>query len=408
MGVALAVGLTVGLERGWRDREAVEGSRVAGWRTFGLIGLAGGVWTDVAESNLIVLGLALLAIVAMLAVAYWRRSESSENYSATTPVAAIVTFALGALAGHGQMIEAGAGAVVTATILSAKSELHDWLRRLSEAELRAALQFLLIAGVVLPILPDRGFGPYGALNPYRVWTMVVVIAGLSFIAYAALRIWGQRAGLIVVALLGGAVASTAIAFDFSRRAAAKSSPTSLLAAGIVAASGVSFLRTAFLVGVFQAGWLPIAGIPLAGMVAVAAGVAWLLWRRDAQGAQAQSQSLRNPLEIRPALQLGLLLAVALVLAEWLRRELGSMGLIGLSAVTGMLEIDATTISLCRMVGEGLAPRTATLMLLLGLATNGLVKMVVIGTIGGVRLMLIVGLSFTAVALAAGAVVLVAL
>jgi uncharacterized membrane protein (DUF4010 family) len=204
------------------------------------------------------------------------------------------------------------------------------------------------------------------------------------------------------------MASTAIAFDFSRRAAAKSSPARLLAAGIVAASGVSFLRTAFLVGIFQANWLPVAGIPLGAMVTVSAGAAWLLWRHNTPGAPSQSQSLRNPLELRPALQLGLVLAVALVLAEWLRQQLGSVGLIGLSAVTGMLEIDATTISLCRMVGEGLAPRTATLMLLVGLATNGMLKMVVVGAIGGARLALIVGASFAGVALAAAAMVLMAL
>ena len=214
MGVALGVGLTVGLERGWRAREAAEGSRIAGWRTFGLIGLAAGIWADIGGSNLVALGMALLAITVSLAVAYWRKSETSADRSATTLVAAIVTFALGGLAGRGHTIEAGAGAVVMTAMLSAKSTLHGWLKRLSEIELRAALQFLLISVVILPILPNRGFGPYDALNPYQIWLMVVFVAGLSFAGYAAMRIWGQQAGLMLTALLGGIVASTAIAFDF--------------------------------------------------------------------------------------------------------------------------------------------------------------------------------------------------
>jgi uncharacterized membrane protein (DUF4010 family) len=406
MGVALGVGLTVGLERGWRAREAAEGSRIAGWRTFGLIGLAAGIWADIGGSNLVALGMALLAITVSLAVAYWRKSETSADRSATTLVAAIVTFALGGLAGQGHTIEAGAGAVVMTAMLSAKSTLHGWLKRLSEIELRAALQFLLISVVILPILPNRGFGPYDALNPYQIWLMVVFVAGLSFAGYAAMRIWGQQAGLMLTALLGGIVASTAIAFDFSRRAAAGSSPLRLLAAGIVAASGVSFVRTAILVGVFQRAWLPVAGIPIAAMVAASGCAVWLLSRGGPHEQPLQSQAVRNPLELRSALQLGLVLAVALVLSEWLRRHAGSAGLAGLSAITGVVEIDATTISLSKMVGEGLSKPTATLMLLLGLTTNALLKMVVITAVGGARLALAVGLSFVLVAAAAAAAFLV--
>jgi uncharacterized membrane protein (DUF4010 family) len=235
---------------------------------------------------------------------------------------------------------------------------------------------------------------------------VVFVAGLSVAGYAAMRIWGQQAGLMLTALLGGIVASTAIAFDFSRRAAAGSSPLRLLAAGIVAASGVSFVRTAILVAVFQRAWLPVAGIPIAAMVAASGSAVWLLSRGGPHEQPLQSQAVRNPLELRSALQLGLVLAVALVLAEWLRRHAGSAGLAGLSAITGVVEIDATTISLSKMVGEGLAKPTATLMLLLGLTTNGLLKMVVITAVGGARLALAVGLSFLLVAAAAAAAFLV--
>ena len=403
MATALALGLTVGLERGWHERDIPDGHRVAGWRTFGLIGLAGAAYGVLVGANLIAFGLGLLALALVLGIAHWQEAKADGDFGATTLIAALLTFIFGGLASQGRLIEAGAGAVVTAMLLNAKSLLHAWLQRLSERELRATLQFLLISAVILPILPDRGFGPYDALNPHQIWMMVVLVAGLSFAGYAAMRIWGQNAGLLLTAILGGTVASTAIAFDYSRRMAAGTLPVRIVAAGIVAASGVSFLRTALLVGIFRIEWLPVVAPPLFAMCAMAAVVTWLLWRHRGQTPPNETKAIRNPLELWPALQLGAILAVVLVLAEWLQRSMGAVGLAGLSAVTGMVEIDATTISLGRMVGEGLATHTATLMLLLGLAANGVLKLAVVVTIGGMRLGRIVGMTFLGMALTATAI-----
>ena len=383
LAVALAVGLTAGFERGWHDRDAPEGGRVAGWRTFGLIGLAGGLWRTLVGSDPIGLGLATLSLGAILAVAHRRRAAVVGDAGVTTLVAALVTFLLGALAGGGDLIAAGAGAVVAAILLSAKSTLHAWLRRLTERELRVTLQFLLISAVVLPLLPDRGYGPSDVLNPYRLWGMVVLIAGLSFAGYVAIKLWGERAGLMLTGMLGGIVSSTAIALDFAQRSRVAGSSDRLLAAGIVAASGVSFVRTAALVAMFQIDLLPTAAAPLAAMTAMAALAGWLLWRGSPADAGSQSHDLANPLRLRSAVQLGVVLAVVLSLFEWLKPRTGAMGLAGLSAVTGAFDVDATTLSLCRMFKEGMSARTTTALLLLGLASNAITKLVIVFAVGRV-------------------------
>jgi len=403
MAIALAVGLTIGLERGWKERDAPEGSRVAGWRTFGLVGLAGGLLADLAGASPVAFALALATVAAVIVAAEWRHPPNGDR-SATTTIAIIVTFALGGLAGAGHQVEAAAGAVVTAIVLSAKSVLHDWLKRMDEREFRALLQFLLIAVVVLPLLPNEGYGPGGALNPRRIWTFVVILAGLSFAGYAAMRIWGERAGTLLTAALGGVVASTAVTIDFSRRAGRGLSTPRLLAAGIVIASGVSFVRTAVLVGIFEIRLLPAVIGPLAAMSALSAFLTWLLWRRAPhQTAEAPVRNLGNPLELGAAIRLGLVLAVILALFEWLRGQVGTTGLAALSALSGLADIDATTISLCRLVGEGMEVGPASLMLLAGLAANAILKLAVAAVVGGTALALWVGGSFAAMAATGAAV-----
>lgn len=401
LGVSLGVGLTIGLERGWQERNAPEGSRIAGWRTFGLIGLAGGAWSDLAGSNLIVLAITALTLMVVLSVAHWQEVAANGDRGATTLVAAIVTFALGGLAGRGSLVEAAAGGVVVTLLLSAKSILHTWLRRLSEREFQAVLRFLLISVVVLPLVPDRGMGPNGAVNPYQLWTMVVLVAGLSFVGYAAIRIWGQRVGVMLTALLGGIVSSTAIALDFARRSAKSEAPPGILAAGVMAATTVSLARTVVLVTLFQPSLLTLLAVPITAMLVGSIGATLLLWRRADEPVSIEFKPPGNPLELRSALQLAVLLGVMIVLLEWLKPIIGTAGLAAMTAAAGTIDIDAATISICAMVKTGLGLHAATVMLLLGLAGNGLLKLAIVCVVGARALSLRVVASY-AVTILAGA------
>lgn len=395
--VALSIGLTIGLERGWRQRDAPEGSRIAGWRTFALIGLAGGAWSDLAGTNVVAFALAALAVVLVLAIAHWQEVSVNGDRGTTTIIAALVTFTLGGLAGRGKLVEAAAGAVVVTFILSAKSLLHGWLRNLNEREFQALLRFLLISVVILPLLPNRGMGPYGALNPYQLWVMVVLVAGLSFAGYVAIRIWGHRVGVMLTAILGGIVSSTAIALDFARRSVRPESSPRILAAGILAATTVSFARTMVLVGILEISLLPSAAVPIAAMIAASVAATLILWRRTEAPSSAPPAALGNPLELRSALQLAVLLAILLVLSQWLRPMLGTAGIAAVTTVAGTIDIDAATISICTMVKTGLPVRSATIMLLMGLAGNTALKIAVVGVVGSRRLLATVALGYAVTA-----------
>ena len=203
LGAALAVGLLIGLERGWHQRDLNEGARVAGLRTFALTGLLGGVLGSLVPTFgpwPLVAGLAGLAL--LMAVAYLRSAQATGGLSATTSVALLLTLALGAYASSGAIALALAAAVVATVLLNLKPTLHGWLRQIEHRELTAALQLLVLSVVILPYLPNAGFGPYAALNPYALWWAVILIAGLSLAGHFAVRVAGPDRGLLWTGMLG--------------------------------------------------------------------------------------------------------------------------------------------------------------------------------------------------------------
>src|SRR6266508_2904997 len=217
LGLSLFIGLLIGTERGWQERSATEGERVAGIRTVGLLGLLGGLWALLAqELGTVLLGFSFLAVTLLMIVAHFLDVRAHRDVWITTVIAALLTFVLGATAVQGHEAVAAGGAVITTVILSLKSFLHGWLKKLEETELFAALKLLLMSVVILPWLPDRGYGPWDALNPYDIWFFVVLIAGISFVGYFAMKLAGSTQGIIVTRLLGGMVSSTAVTLSFSR------------------------------------------------------------------------------------------------------------------------------------------------------------------------------------------------
>jgi hypothetical protein len=191
LGVALAFGMLIGLERGWERRELPEGQRAAGLRTFDIIGLLGAVTIQLRTPMLLVAIGAALGLLA--ALGYWRESQRDQDISMTTAVVVVLLpFRLGALAGIGELTVAAATAVVITLLLGFKLELHGIVRRIERLELLGTLRLLLISVVILPVLPNRGFGPWDAFNPYRTWWMVVLVAGISYVGYFAIRILARR------------------------------------------------------------------------------------------------------------------------------------------------------------------------------------------------------------------------
>lgn len=374
LGLALLVGLLIGVERGWQERATAEGGRVAGIRTFGLIGLGGGlVALLVGPGEGIALAIAFAALAALIIAAHYVAHRHSETVGITTAVAALVTFLLGAAAGLGYMTAAAASAVVVSALLSIKPALHRWLQRLEYPELTGALKLLLISVVVLPVLPDRGFGPYLALNPYRIWLMVVLIAAISFVGYAAIRLIGPARGLLLTGLVGGLTSSTAVTLTYARLSARAPETAVLLAAGAGFACAIMFVRTLLVVGLLN---LPLAGHlawPLVAAAAVAFVVSALLARRPGSAAAEAPMAIANPFELGPALRFGALLAFIMVLAKAMPAWLGDGGLYLLAALSGLGDVDGIAVSMAETGGAAVALNVAAVTIGIAAAANTIAK-----------------------------------
>ncbi len=387
LGAALAIGLLIGVERGWKLRGAREGQRIAGLRTFGLMGLFGGVagllgqYLSAAVLGWLFVGFALAVAGAYILV----QLRQGSDVSITSLVVALLTFALGALAAQGQLTAAASAAVVTALILQMKQLLHGWLERIERYELHAAFQLLLISVVLLPVLPDRGYGPWGVLNPYEIWWMVVLIAGISFIGYFFMKLAGPGRGVVLTALSAGMVSSTALTLQFARLARRRSGSEALLGAGILIACGVMFPRMLVVAGLINPGLLRWLLVPMGAMTLVSFVGAWLLWRVAMDRSTQAPAPMHNPLELQSALLFGALLALVVLVSKMLKEWMGETGIYLLAAVSGIADVDALNLSLSRMSLTDLALSAAVLGILIAGISNTLFKASLAAFIGGAGL-----------------------
>ena len=386
LGVALALGLLIGVERGWRERAAAEGGRIAGIRTYGLIGLLGGLSVLLAErlGNL-VLGLAFLGLAGVLVTVYVVNLQRRNDVGITSLIAGLLTFVFGALAVMGEVAVAAAAAVVTTLLLDYKALLHRWVSELQDVELHAGLKLLLISVVLLPILPNQGYGPWQALNPYVIWWMVVLIALISFVGYFAVKFGGTRKGIISTGLFGGLASSTATTLHLSRLNRRDPAMAPVLGTGILLACGTMYPRMLLVATVVNPSLFSSMLVPAVIMAVVVYGPA-LFYLRWLESGEVELQApLRNPLELGPAISFGLLLALVMLLSKALRVWFGNEGVLVVAAASGVADVDAITLSLSHMSQGTLDPHFAIAGAVVAASVNNLVKGGMAAVIGGRRI-----------------------
>lgn len=382
---ALAIGFLIGIERGWSGRREDEGQRVAGIRTFSLIGLLGGVLALLSqEISPWIMIAGFVSVSALVIAAHILDVVRNDDVGTTTAFSMMLTFALAAWAAYGHQVPAMAVTVIAVLLLGHKPGLHRWLTKVTPQDFFAGLKLLVISVVLLPLLPDKGYGPWEALNPYWTWWMVVLISGLSFLGYVVIQIAGERMGMIVTAIAGGLASSTAVTFSLARFAREKTSL--LFSAGVLVASSIMFFRVMIEVFVVHAAlmhrlWLPLV-IMLLGLMA---SLLWI-WRKPAKDARDQEQKieLKNPLQLGMALQFGVLLAVILLLSEAMKEWFGNQGVYVLSVVSGLMDVDAITLSLSRSAHSDLAAEVAIMGIVLACAANTIFKGLIFAVIAGFR------------------------
>lgn len=390
LAVSLGIGLLIGLERGWKTREVAEGRRAAGVRTFALCGLLGGMVAALGlaagsvMSQALVLGFGFAVFAVVFAVFERDADRAAGSYSATTVVAALLTFVLGAYAVAGDMRVAAAAAVAATGILAARENIHGWVARITWPELRSALVLLAMTFVVLPVVPDVTIGPYGGVNPRELWLIAIVLAGVSFLGYGAVKLFGAERGVLVAGLAGGLVSSTAVTMMSARRAAAGEGSPRLLVAGVAMANAVSFLRVIGIIAVIQPALLALAAPALGAATAVGLvyAVASVRWRGGGKAtARTPLAEFKNPFSLLPVVGFAVFLGVVIVLGRVLGELFGAGGAVAGAAALGLADVDSVTIAMARLVPAPLDPLGAIEAILAAVATNMLSKLGIAVAIG---------------------------
>jgi len=388
LALALAIGLLLGLERGWHGREQSEGDRIAGIRTFALSGLLGGVCGLLATTAApLVLAAATLAFAGLLATGYWAGRRADGDIGMTTEIALMLSFVLGAVAMLGPMAPAAAAAVVAALLLSMKAPLHRWLARIDRAELAALMKLAVLSVVILPLLPDRGYGPGAAINPHEIWWAVVIVAGLSFFGYVAIRLAGTNAGILATGLFGGLASSTSATLALARMTRKSGALAPMASAGIVLAGSVTFLRILVLAAIFAPALAVPLALPMGVMAATGLAGGALVWAL-AGGPRIGPGDIdkpANPLELAAALSFGAVLVIVLLGVHYLRDRFGTGGAYVAAALSGMTDVDALTITMSRLTLKDMALPTAATAIFIAAAVNTAVKGAISLVAGNVRL-----------------------
>ncbi len=403
--LSLALGLLVGIER----ERAFSGENrhiPFGARTFALIALVGTLAAHLAHPGVAIV---LAAFVATIAIAAYLRPPVSgrRESGTTTEVAVVITFGIGWLAAGEPRLAAMLG-VIVAAVLWLKPRIHAFAHEgLNDQEVKAALTFLVIALVVLPLLPNRSIDPWGIANPSKLWLLFVLIAGVGFAGYIAVRALGPTRGLATAGFFAGLVSSTAATLSLSRRARTQPEFAGAFATGIVLANVASALAQLFVVAVAAPALLRDAAVLLGAPVIVGAlgtvAAVWFLRRRDGAAPDAAFR-LANPLELEPALAMAAAFAVVLAVAAVAGRLFGAYGVIATAAIAGTNDVHAATLAASTLAVAGsIGPRDALLAMLVAFVVNMVVKVTIAGFAGSRQLLAMVGpplAAMTAAAIAA--------
>ena len=391
---SLAIGLLIGLER---ERNP---SAKAGLRTFALVALFGTLTAMLSSKTgsawLLVAGLCIVGV--MIIAAYFNSPSEEQDPGTTTVAALLLCYALGALVWYDHARLAIMLAITTTTLLYFKPELRGMTQRLTRRDLVSILQFLVLTFIILPILPNQNYGPYGAFNPYQAWMMVVLISGLSLAGYVALH-WttDHRYGAPLLGFLGGVVSSTATTLAYARHGRDNESMAHLSAMVILIASQVVLLRLLVISAVISPAVLPSLLLPMGTGLAFGVIATLLGWKKLSSSADLPKPISTNPTEIPAALSFALIYVLVLLAAAWLSDLAGNRGLYAVAAISGLTDVDAITLSSLRLFDlDKLSGHHATMAIAIAFLANMLLKFGLVFFIGGKNLAKHVLTGFTAI------------
>jgi uncharacterized membrane protein (DUF4010 family) len=400
LAVSLALGLLVGFQREWTA------PHVAGIRTFACITVFGtvlGTLRDTAGGWLPAAG--LLAVAGMLIAGGMRVDLTGDpDPGITTQVAALLMYAVGVVIALDRLAPAILVGGGTAVLLHWKRPIHGFVDRIGEKDIRAIIRLVLIGAVILPVLPRTGYGPYGVLNPFEIWLMVVLIVGISLGGYIGYKFLGARAGSLLGGVLGGVISSTATTVSYARRARRTPGTSGPAALVVAIASTVVFVRVLFEIAVTAPDVLPrVAGplVLLLGLMAAASAALYVSGHEKLEPPDLDE----DPSELGAAVVFGALYAAVLFAVAMAREHLGDRGLYVIAALSGLTDMDAITLSTTQMIHKGrLDVEVGWRMIVLGGMSNLAFKGAAVAALGSRGMLVRVAAAF-GVALLGGALLL---
>lgn len=379
-GVALGIGLLIGLQREYAFDPDQAHEKFAGIRTFSLMSLFG--WTaaflaDQLENPLVFVGLIFPGALLIL-LSYYLIAQQGSSVGLTTEFAALLTLLIGASAYWHDLVIPVALGVITFVLLSLKLELHSLVARITREDILATLKFAIITAIILPVLPNRSFGPppFDVLNPYKIWLMVVLISGINFLGYVMIKIVGSRRGISLTGFLGGLVSSTAVTLSFTKSSRTQPALAKPFALAITISWLVMFIRVLVEVSVLNIPLLQVLWIPIVITIVVTAlYCVYLYISHHPEQKEDHIGDITNPFELGPAIQFGLLYGVILFVSRTAQLYFGDSGVFVSSIVSGVADVDAITLSLSELSrSEGnLALATAAQAIVLATVSNTVVK-----------------------------------
>ncbi|WP_395648138.1 MgtC/SapB family protein [Terricaulis sp.] len=386
LGMALGIGFLVGVERGWKHRDAPEGTRTAGLRTHAVIGLLGGICgallPAIGQTGFAALAIAFAAALIVFKVL---EAQRDNDVSVTGTMGALLVFGLGVYAMWGDLTIAAAAGVTLVGLLAFKDALHGWIDKVTWKELRSALLILAATAIALPLLPDRTIDIWGAINPRELWLLTILVAGASFAGYVAVRVLGPDIGVLAGAAAGSMVSSTVVTAELGRQTRAGDATALVAASAACVAAAVSVGRVIALVAFTATPLAYEAGPALAASVLVFAGAGFALRALNKEGKASDGrEKLRSPLDLASVAKFAIFLGLIIVVGRIVSEQYGQAGLLPFAATAGLADVDAVTLAAGSLVRGGLDVSAGAHAVMVAVLVNTFSKAVIALGTGGWR------------------------
>jgi len=393
--IALALGILIGAERGMAiAREEIEEKKTfAGIRTFALISLLGALSQHfTSQFGRLFFVSSFLVFVLLVIAAYMRTSKEEKDLGTTTEITAVLTFLYGAMSMTEYRLVAVALTIFTTIILYTKKYSHAFISRITEAEFYATLKFAVIAFVILPFLPRNDY--LGFFNPYKIWVVVVIISAIEFASYILMKLMPPRKGIAVIGLLGGIVSSTAFVMNASQRSKEEKRLAHSLAFSSTLASSTVFLKLIIEVYIFNKSMVTEVSIPLVAMFFLGITGSLFLWRTSIREEEVENIDLKSPFTLGPALKFGVIFTVIIFFTTIASMHLGTGGIYLTSGLSGVVNLDAPTVSLANLAYKDITAQVATLGIIIAACVNTVSKAAIAFLFGSKEFSKLVALSFS--------------